>query len=131
MEGSNAWWSLKGEGETSFFHFPLQQFYLNLFFSIDLKVLFYHGSRPLLYTFFSFSLTYKLQPRILMYQIFHTFIVKLILIEDSFFPFVEFMVSHMITSYGLQVSQMNEEPRSESSLNLTLMQHPHDENPKP
>jgi len=66
-----------------------------------------------------------------MYQIFHTFIVKLILIEDSFFPFVEFMVLRMITSYGLQVSQMNEEPPSKSSLDLTLTQHPRDEDPKP
>ncbi len=32
------------------YHFPPQQFYYNIFFSIDLKVLLYHGSKP--YTFF-------------------------------------------------------------------------------
>jgi hypothetical protein len=37
----------------------------------------------------------------------------------------------MATSYGPQVTQVNEEPASESSLNLALTQHPHDENPNP
>jgi hypothetical protein len=40
------------------------------------------------------------------------------------------MMSGMATSYGLQVAQMNEEPTPESSLDLTLMQHPCDEDPK-
>ncbi len=40
------------------------------------------------------------------------------------------MMSGMATSYGLQVAQMNEEPTPESSLDLTLMQHPCDEGPK-
>jgi hypothetical protein len=88
-ERFQAWWPLEGEGKTSFSHFltslPPNKFYLNFFFSIDLKVLFYHGFRPLLYTFPSFSLTYKLQPCISMHQVFHTFIVELILIEDFFF----------------------------------------------
>jgi hypothetical protein len=57
MKGSNACWPLKGEGETSFSHlftFPPNKFYLNLFFSIDLKVLFYHGSISLFIPFFPF-----------------------------------------------------------------------------
>jgi hypothetical protein len=54
----------------TYFHFPPNKFYLNLFFFIDFKVLLYHGSRPFLYTFLSFSLTYKLQPCISMYQVF-------------------------------------------------------------
>jgi hypothetical protein len=62
---------------------PLTHF-IQIFFPIDFKVLLYHGSRPLLYTFLSFSLTYKLQPCILMYQVLHTFIAKLILTEDFF-----------------------------------------------
>jgi hypothetical protein len=33
----------------------------------------------------------------------------------------------MVTSYGLQTAQTNEEPPPESSLDLTLTQHPHDE----
>jgi hypothetical protein len=36
----------------------------------------------------------------------------------------------MIMSYKFQAAQMNKEPPQESSLNLTLTQHPHDENPK-
>jgi hypothetical protein len=41
------------------------------------------------------------------------------------------MASRMATSYGPQVAQVNEEPPPESSLNLTLTQHFHDEDPKP
>jgi hypothetical protein len=41
------------------------------------------------------------------------------------------MVLRMATSYGPQVTQVNEEPAMESSLNLTLTQHPCDEDPKP
>ncbi len=37
------------------------------------------------------------------------------------------MASRMATSYGLQTAQVNEESVSESSLDLTLTQHPHDE----
>jgi hypothetical protein len=36
----------------TYFHFRPQQFYLNFFFSIHLKVLLYHGSRPLFYVYF-------------------------------------------------------------------------------
>jgi hypothetical protein len=41
-------------------HFSPHKILLKHFFPIDFKVLFYHGSRPLLYIFLSFSLTYKL-----------------------------------------------------------------------
>jgi hypothetical protein len=41
------------------------------------------------------------------------------------------MASRMVTSYGLQATQANEEPPPESSLDLTLTQHPHDEEPEP
>jgi hypothetical protein len=41
------------------------------------------------------------------------------------------MVSRMVTFYGPQAAQANEEPPSKSSLNLTLTQHPHDEKPNP
>jgi hypothetical protein len=37
----------------------------------------------------------------------------------------------MVTSYGLQAAQTNEEPPPKSSLNLTLTQHPCDEKPEP
>jgi hypothetical protein len=37
----------------------------------------------------------------------------------------------MTTFYGPQAAQMNEEPLKESSLNLTLTQHPCDKDPKP
>jgi hypothetical protein len=52
----------------------------------------------------------------------------LILIEDlTFFPLLETMASRMVTSYGPQVAQANEEPPLESSLDLTLTRHPRDE----
>jgi hypothetical protein len=41
------------------------------------------------------------------------------------------MASRTITSYGLQDAQANEEPPPESSLDLTLTQHPRDEEPEP
>ncbi len=50
MEDSTTWWSMEGEAETSFHLFPLppQQILLkSSIFSFDLKVLFYHGFRPL------------------------------------------------------------------------------------
>jgi hypothetical protein len=53
----------------------------------------------------------------------------LILIED-FFLFFEFMALRMTTFYGLQVTQVNEEPLRESSLDLTLTHHSRDENPE-
>jgi len=56
----------------------------------------------------------------------------LILIEDlAFFPFLEIMALRMVTSYGPQVAQANEESPLKSSLNLTLTQHPRDEEPEP
>jgi len=41
------------------------------------------------------------------------------------------MASRTITSYEPQTSQANEEPPPESSLDLTLTQHPRDEEPEP
>jgi hypothetical protein len=41
------------------------------------------------------------------------------------------MASRMVTSYGLQVAQANEESPPESFLDLTLTQHPRDEEPEP
>jgi hypothetical protein len=41
------------------------------------------------------------------------------------------MASRMATSYEPQVVQMNEKLALESSLNLTLTQHPRDEDPEP
>jgi hypothetical protein len=37
------------------------------------------------------------------------------------------MASHMTTSYEPQTAQVNEKPPLESSLDLTLIQHLHDE----
>ncbi len=41
------------------------------------------------------------------------------------------MVSRMVTSYGPQAAQANEEPPPKSFLDLTLTQHPRDEEPEP
>jgi hypothetical protein len=48
-------WKVKEKHLFTSSHFPPNKFYLNLqFFSFDLKVLLYHGSRPLLLHFFLF-----------------------------------------------------------------------------
>jgi len=65
-----------------------------------------------------------------MSQVPPTFIVDLILLK-IFFLFLEIMASHIVTSYGPQAAQANEEAPSKSSLDLTLMQHPRDKKPKP
>jgi hypothetical protein len=41
------------------------------------------------------------------------------------------MVLHMVTSYGPQATQVNEKSTPESSLDLTLTQHPCDKDPEP
>jgi len=65
-----------------------------------------------------------------MLQVPPTFIVDLILLK--IFPlFLEIMVSHIITSYGPQATQANEEPPLESSLDLTRTHHPCDDEPEP
>ncbi len=64
-----------------------------------------------------------------MSQVPHTFIVDSIWLKISSF-FLEIMVSCMAMSYNLQAVQLNEDPTSESSLDLMLMQHPWIENPE-
>jgi hypothetical protein len=65
-----------------------------------------------------------------MSQVPPTFIINLTLLK--IFPFfLANMVSRTVTSYGPQVAQANEEPPSESSLDLTLTQHPRDKELKP
>jgi hypothetical protein len=65
-----------------------------------------------------------------MSQVHPTSIVNSILLK--IFPlFLESMASRMVTSYGPQAAQANEEPPSESSLDLTLMHHPRDEELEP
>jgi hypothetical protein len=59
-----------------------------------------------------------------------TFIVDLILLKIFTLSLV-IMASCTATSYGPQAAQANEEPPSESSLDLTLTQHPRDEEPEP
>jgi hypothetical protein len=61
-----------------------------------------------------------------MSQFTPTFIVDLILLKIFLF-FLKIMASHIVTSYGPQAAQANEEPPSESSLDLTLTQHLRDE----
>jgi hypothetical protein len=41
------------------------------------------------------------------------------------------MALRMAMSYGPQTTQVNEEPAPQSSLDLTFMQHPYDEDPEP
>jgi hypothetical protein len=63
-----------------------------------------------------------------MSQVPPTFTANLILLKIS--PlFLEIMVLWMVTFYGPKATQVNEEAALESYLDLTLMQHPRDENP--
>jgi hypothetical protein len=59
-----------------------------------------------------------------------TFIVDLILLK-IFTLFFVIMALHTVTFYEPQAAQANEEPPSESSLDLTLTQHPCDEELEP
>jgi hypothetical protein len=59
-----------------------------------------------------------------------TFIVDLILLK-IFTIFFVIMASCTVTSYGPQAVQTNEKSPLESSLDLTLTQHPHDEELEP
>ncbi len=107
---------------STYSHFPPKQLYLNLhFLSFDIKVLLYKftmvlgHSLPIPFL----SLAYKSRSRNLMSQVPPTFIVNLILLK--IFPlFLASMASCMVTSYRPQATQANEEPPSESSLDLTL-----------
>jgi len=65
-----------------------------------------------------------------MSQVHPASIVNSILLK--IFPlFLESMVLHTVTSYRPQAAQADEEPPSESSLDLTLTQHLRDEEPEP
>jgi hypothetical protein len=59
-----------------------------------------------------------------------TFIVDLILLK-IFTIFLIIMASRIVTFYGPQAAQANEELPSESSLDLSQMQHPRDEELEP
>jgi hypothetical protein len=69
--------------------------------------------------------------RLSMSQVPHTFIVDSVWLKIPFFFLLEIIASRMATSYGLQASQVNEKHALKLSLDLTLTQHPHDENPAP
>jgi hypothetical protein len=59
----------------------------------------------------------------------HTFIANLISIKDVFFPWnYGVTYGHVLRP---EVAQVNEEPPSKSFLDLTLTQHPCDEDPEP
>jgi hypothetical protein len=66
--------------------------------------------------------------RLSMSQVPHTFVVDSIWLKIPSL-LLEIMASRMATFYGPQIAQVNEEPAPESSLNLMLTQHLHDENP--
>jgi hypothetical protein len=54
-EGSNAWRSMEGKGSISPFPtFPQTTLFKPLCFSFDIKILLYHGSRPLFTHFLLF-----------------------------------------------------------------------------
>jgi hypothetical protein len=114
------WWPLEGNEKTSFsplstFH-PIR-FYLN-FFPLILGFYFTMVLNHYFAYFFSFPwpINYNHASQITKSST-HS---SSSWFWSKIFPFFEFMVLHMITFYGLQATQMNEEPPQKSSLNLTL-----------
>ncbi len=78
-EASNVWRPMEGEDKASFVPLstpPLSNLLRPLYFSFDLMVLLYHSSSSLFTHSLLFSLAYKLQSRLLMSQVPHTFIVN-------------------------------------------------------
>jgi len=110
------------------FIFPLTNFTQTFIFSFDLKLLFYHGSRPLLMHFFPFPCPINYDRVFWCHTSFpHSLPIWFWL--KIYFPFLEIMVLHMATFYKPQTAQVNEECISKSSLDLMLTQHPRDEDP--
>ncbi len=102
-------WKVKEKHLFAFSHLPPNKFYLNLqFFSFDLKVLLYHGFRPLLTYFlpFPWSINYdraspcnkSSTPSLSIW-----FWLKL-----WFLSSLEIMASPMVTFYGPQAAHANE-----------------------
>jgi hypothetical protein len=113
--------------------FSPNKLYLHLqIFPFDLTVLLYHGPKSLLTPFFPFlwSINYDCAPqrnKSFTPSLSIWFWLKI----WPFFPFLEIMASRRVTFYGSQAAQANEEPLLELSLDLTLTQHPRDEEPEP
>ncbi len=108
------------------FHFPPKQFYLDLcFFPLILR--FYFAMVISHYLHIS-SFFLGLQITIAYFDVTNPPHIhcRFNLVEDFF---LEIMALCMATFYGLQVTQVNEKPALKSSLDLTLMQHLHDEDP--
>ncbi len=101
------------------FHFSPHKILLK-FFSIDFKVLFYHVFKPLLCIFPSFSLTYKLQSCISKYQIFHTLIAKLILIEYFFCSLTSWLANDYVLWASSHTNERKIAPRIIPKLNTNL-----------
>ncbi len=100
-------------------------------FPFDLTVLFFHGPKPLLTPSFPFlrSINYNCAPQCNKSST--PSLSPWFWLKIWPFPFLEIMALRMVTSYGPQAAQANEELPPESFLDLTLTQHPHDEEPEP
>jgi hypothetical protein len=112
-------------------HFPPKQLYLGLFIFPLISQLYFTivlGCYLHISSFFPWPINYD--PAFHCHKSpTHSLLIRFG--RRSFFSFIEIMASHMAMSYRLQIMQVNEEPAPESSLNLTLTQHPHDEDPEP
>jgi hypothetical protein len=111
---------MEGERETSFHLFPFspQQILLKpSIFSFDLKVLLYHGSRPLPTHSLPFPWLVNFDHACQCNKSSTHSLPNWFWLKISF-PFLEIMASHMATSYGPQIAQVNEESPPESSLVL-------------
>jgi hypothetical protein len=100
-------------------------------FSFNLTILLYHGPKSLLTPSFPFlrSINYNCAPQCNKSST--PSLSPWFWLKIWPFLFLEIMASRMVTSYGPQATQTNEKQPQESSLDLTLTQHPRDEEPEP
>jgi hypothetical protein len=100
--------------------FPQQPLPKPSIFPFDLTILLYHGPKSLLTPFFPFlrSINYNCAPQCNKSST--PSLSSWFWLKIWPFPFLEIMASRMVTSYGPQAAQANEEPPPESSLDLTL-----------
>ncbi len=94
-------------------HFAPNKFKPSIF-SFDLKLLFYHGLRLLLTHILPFPRSKVMIVHFNVTSPPHLHCRFDFDWSSDFFPFLEIMASHMVTSYGPQVAQANEKSSPES-----------------
>jgi hypothetical protein len=141
LERFHVWWPLEGfmlgglwkEKEKHHFHLfslsPLIILLKHFFFPLIWRIYFTMVLNHYFMFFFPFSWPINYNPAFWCTKSFTHSSLRWLKLK-IFFPFLEFMVSRITIFIGPQSTQMNEELPPWSSLDLTLTQHPRDENLK-